>query len=314
MITLHILKVLQYKKRLGVKLNFFLVLFQIAKIKKWLKTINSAYIPSFEAYFIVFAKTDFDGYKVMHANDFNQDKHGKIVYNGKILTFKEFKKRVKIVLSKPIENNLKYENLKDTENFFKNYKIPYNSNLNEYAKAPPTKSNSSVYIRLKIMALAFAYMSAKNHNNSYAIDSIYSEVKSTFENHKNDFTETEEKLFADKLNKQELIDYSWNFESLYALCYVCDVEEKILFPNSPCAIDLYSKIIKVQPSELKINTDKAITMINLYHALLWTIRDQKLKHKKTHLNSEIVQERYKALVWLFKEDTPFDKVVCDTQK
>ena len=312
MITLHILKVLQYKKRLGVKLNFFLVFFQIAKINKWLKTINPTYYPSFEAYFIVFAKSDLDGYRVMNPNDYTQDGRGNIIYTGKVLTFKDFKKKVDVFLFKPVENLLKLDDLKDVENFFANYHVPYNKDIQDYTTTPPTKSNSSVYARLKIMALAFAYMSAKNHNNSFAIDSIYSEVKSTFESNKEDFTSAEEKLFADKLNKQELIDYSWNFECLYALCYVCDIEEKILLPSSPCAFDLYSKIIKVQPSELKVNTEKAIAMANLYHALLWTIRDQKLKQKKTHLNSEIVQERYKALVWLFEEDTPFDHVVCDT--
>ena len=309
---LNIIKVVQFKKHLGVKLNFFLAFFQFVQVNRWLKILNPRYYPSFEAYFITFAKTDLDGYRILNANEFTQNKYGRIIFVGNAISFSEFKRRVDVFLFKPIECILHHKDLKDIPNFFKNYNLPYNDQIQKYTTTPPTKSDFGVYVRLKIMALALAYISAMLENNTPAMNVVLKEVKSTYEKFKSDFTKTEKKLFANKLTEQELMDYSWNGEGLYTLCYVCDVEDKILLPNSPCTLDLYEKLTQIKPDEIKINKEKAIDMINLYYALVWTKREYKLHHKKLNLDEEIIEERYKALVWLFEDDTKYDEVVCDT--
>ena len=307
----NMFKVAQYKHHLGVKLNVFLVLFQIAQINKWLKTIPPRSYPSFKAYYNAFAKINIDNFTILNADDFRQDVYGNIIFVGQAISFKEFKNKVNVFLDKPLEKVLLYSELIDVKKLFNNYHLPYNENMPKYSVGEVQRTDLDIYIRMKIFALGIAYINALQINNNQDKIFVLKEMKNTYDKYKEHFTKTDVKLFLNKLSQNELINYSWNMECLYILCYICDIEENYLFPNSPCTLDLYSKLVQVNPSEVKLNKQKALDMLEIYHAFLWTKREYALKGKNLNINEEIVTERYRALIWLF-EDEPFDEIVCDT--
>ena len=310
-IPINLFKVAQYKNHLGVKLNVFLVLFQIARINRWLKTLLPKSSPSFESYYSAFAMFQLDGYTVLNPSDFQKDVRGEIIFVGQVIPFKEFKDRVNILLDKPLEQTLSYSQLTDVESVFNYYHLPYIKNMPKYDFSEVQRTDFDIYLRMKIFALGIAYIQATQTNNNQDKIFVLKEMKKTYDSYKEHFTKTDVKLFLNKLSEKEIMDYSWNTECLYELCYVCDVEKTTLLPKSPCTMNLYAKLVNINPDELKLNKQKALDMIDLYYSLLWTKREYALKGKKLDINEEIVTERYRALLWLFDKE-PFDEIVCDT--
>ncbi len=311
LMIIKIVKIVQYKKHLGINLNFFITFIQIAKIHKWLKTIRPKTKPTFEAYLYVFAQTSFDNYTILNPQNFRTNIYGNIRFTGDPISFKEFSKKVEIFLNKPKQSVITHKDLKDISKFFKNYRLPSYYEIDKYTTSAPTKTNNQVYARLKIMALTDAYVEAIEQNSEDDKVFLLKELKKTYNVHKEEFSALEKKIISSKCTNEDLESYKPLIEGMYALCYVSGVNNKILLPNEHCTLDLYDELIRVNPNEFSVSKEKAIDLVNLYYALYYAIKDCKLKDKEIDLNEQIVSQRFHALIWLFdSNNVDYNDVEC----
>ncbi|MGN1162597.1 MAG: DUF4272 domain-containing protein [Christensenellales bacterium] len=189
--------------------------------------------------------------------------------------------------------------------------LPKSQYLEEYGATKPTKSIREVYERVRAMRVMaqFAYECSTSSNKKQVCKNYQNMV----DEYSVALTEYEKNAIRPDIDQQTLVDLSWYAEGIYVLELVMGHVEKLVPPAEPAEISSWVPT-KEDAEKLKIHNKLAVKLLDLYFAYAWTIRDQMLAgNKNLPINSEIVFERYKALLWLFDEEgTDYDEITTDT--
>lgn len=126
------------------------------------------------------------------------------------------------------------------------------------------------------------------------------------------------------LSKQEEIDFSWNRESIYTLCWCLGIIESIgsaknessldlIFEHLPPEVDLIDFIEKAKTIDHQIIMDELIYYYNLHWALRhpenWNWRS---KYKLKEYKISLVRERRRALEWIVDNTLDWEEISLDT--
>ena len=137
------------------------------------------------------------------------------------------------------------------------------------------------------------------------------------ENEIDKFLTNSEKTILNKksLNEQEMIDFSWYQESLYALLWALNIVQVMspAFEESnvvnyleqlPPDINFQDYIKKCKLRD----TDEILEELDYYYLLHWSIRNK----KQSKFELSIVIERRRALEWVINNKLDWDDITLDT--
>lgn len=127
-----------------------------------------------------------------------------------------------------------------------------------------------------------------------------------------------------KLSKQEEIDFSWNSESIYTLCWclglvgkMCSAKEEasldLIFDYLPPEVNLIDFIEKAKIIDHQVIVDELI----YYYHLHWALRhpenwNWRFRHKLKKFKISVVRERRRALEWIVDNTLDWEEISLDT--
>jgi hypothetical protein len=121
-------------------------------------------------------------------------------------------------------------------------------------------------------------------------------------------------------SKQNLIDFSWQYECAHVFLWAMNVRDRLAAPNEVCPVADDAKAIKsvgpadfVSKAKLR-STGEILDAADLYYRLHWAAIEIRLKGLKSDKVDEgIVRERHRALNWLIRYmNQDWDHVATDT--
>ncbi len=132
-------------------------------------------------------------------------------------------------------------------------------------------------------------------------------------------SKTEIEVFnSAKLNKQDIINFSWGHESLNVLLWSLGHINTIDFPDSEFKIT--DKILDRLPPNIAIyefiskskmiHIDEILKLLDIYFHFHWFVR--KTGRSVIKLNKSVIIERRKALEWIVDKNSNWDSIVMDT--
>ena len=122
---------------------------------------------------------------------------------------------------------------------------------------------------------------------------------------------------SNSLTNQDLIDFSWKKESIFALLFVIKIAKKEDIFDFNDEIDISDYYSEVPPENefgtfLKgiktISTVDILSVIDLYYIAHHLSKNKIVKG----LSSSIIMERRKALEWVINPDIAWDDISLDT--
>lgn len=131
----------------------------------------------------------------------------------------------------------------------------------------------------------------------------------------------EKKNFNNELTEQELINLTWQYESLNVLAWVLGFKEVLEYPSSVCDSQYLMNIIACCTcyDEFKdkcnlINIEDILDELYLEYIYHWAARNKKIdpSTKTNCLNLEVVVERRRALEWLFSNEKDWNEILLST--
>lgn len=134
-------------------------------------------------------------------------------------------------------------------------------------------------------------------------------------------SETEKKVFSNELSRDQLVNFTWQYESINVLAWVLGLNKNLLFPNQLCDVmSLLSNIATCQSFEEflnkcnLINVDDILDELDLEYRYHWAVVDKRINESTNigELDGEIVVERRRALEWLFSDEDDWNNISLDT--
>lgn len=174
----------------------------------------------------------------------------------------------------------------------------------------PAKKASEVYSRIramKVMAL-FVFEMTRNRNKK----AICEKYKKMVQDYSVKLSEFEKEALRPDVSEIELMQISWYIEATYIFEMILGYVEKYYLPSEPADISNWMPT-KEEIANLKIDESLAEKLMKLYFAYAWTIHEQMLNGRNVNLISDIVFERYKALLWIYdEEESEYNNIEVDT--
>lgn len=165
--------------------------------------------------------------------------------------------------------------------------------------------------------VAFDIIEESNLEDSFA---FFSSLIKKYEVEKF-LNKTEKLVFQNKLDKQELINLTWKYESINVLGWVLGLNKELSFPNILCDSEFLLKEIAVCDNfndflnKCKlINIEDILDELDLEYRYHWAAVENRINKERNNfiINEEIVMERRRALEWLFEEIEDWNDISLDT--
>ena len=120
--------------------------------------------------------------------------------------------------------------------------------------------------------------------------------------------------------KQELVDYSWQYECAHVLLWALGEVEALTPPHKPCdaASEITALMAKDPEAFIKNATlrksEEILDMVDLYYHLDWAAVEMRVKGRSCdRIDEGVVRERHRALNWLIRYmNQDWDDVTTDT--
>lgn len=296
-------------------LTFLVIVHRGRRIDPTVRTYKQATQAIRRAQALFHAKTGFYTYNYYNLISFLKA-NGYLPEKTKSIKNKKIKVNENDVFDLDVLNQLDFT-LSD-DNFvidvFKRLGLPISKYLSAYGCSADDikRTSKEIYNRIMAMQVVIAYV-YKKHNELCTSEDIQ-KFKEYVNTNKFEFTEIEKKCLLGYCDEQEIADLSWLVEGVYVLGMVLGINKKIYPPYAQAPMDILVWMQDVDANKLEINKDLAVRMLDVYYGYAWTIADQHIHGKRINmLNTDLIFERYKALLWLFdQEGTPYDEVEVDT--
>ena len=143
-------------------------------------------------------------------------------------------------------------------------------------------------------------------------------VKYGVKEYLNDF---EKAVFNNSLEKEDLVNLTWQYEAINVLAWVLGLKEDLEFPNDLCDVEsLMRYIAGCDTYEQFINKCKIIDIekildeLDLEYRYHWATVEKRINESTNanELDEEVVYERRRALEWLFVEEKDWNNISLDT--
>jgi uncharacterized protein DUF4272 len=193
--------------------------------------------------------------------------------------------------------------------------LPFNDNLPVVEEETTIKPRSAEEVAERTLALAIA--AAKGEaNDQRLVDSLIARYSA-----KQLFTPAELAFITNASpTKQQLVDFTWQYECVHVLLWSLGHIEKLQPPNQICDVSKEVSIIRELGREKLSSTARPRSMSEIldqadfYYHLHWAVIELRLNGKSSeNANEEIVDERHKALNWLLRYmGQNWDDITTDT--
>ena len=128
-------------------------------------------------------------------------------------------------------------------------------------------------------------------------------------------------VFSNELTKDQLVDFTWQYESINVLAWVLGLNKDLSFPNQLC--DVRALLGYIAPCENfeeflskcnLIDVEDILDEFDLEYRYHWAVVDKRINESTNigELDGEIVVERRRALEWLFSDEEDWNDVSLDT--
>lgn len=140
-------------------------------------------------------------------------------------------------------------------------------------------------------------------------------------NIKNCLLPSEKKLFNNKYKQSDILNITWNYETIWALLWALNMVNDMDKPFSICDVDKIASIIvpcesvkEFKESAKLKDIEEILDMLDLYYRYHWVVVDKELNPETNigKLNPDVVWERRKGLEWLISNKNDWDEISLDT--
>ena len=193
--------------------------------------------------------------------------------------------------------------------------LPYTDYLPVVEEEATIKPRSPEEIAERALALAIAAVKGEANDQEF-VDSLIERYSA-----KQLFTPAELAFITNHSpTKQELIDFTWQYECVHVLLWSLGHIEKLQPPNQICDVPGDIAIIKALGREKLSSTarprplSEILDQADYYYRLHWAVIELRLNGKSSDTANEgIIRERHKALNWLIRYmDQNWDDITTDT--
>lgn len=194
---------------------------------------------------------------------------------------------------------------------FRKLNLPKSEYLTIYGETKPTKTVKEVYSRTRSMRV-MAQFGYEMHNTRKRQE-ICDKYNKMIKDYSVELTEFEKNAIRPDVEDEVLMEISWYVEGIYIFEILMGHIEKLVLPVNSAEISSWYPT-REEIDTMKLDENLAVKFLDMYYAYAWTIRDQMLKgNNNLSINSDVVFERYKAILWLFdEENTPYNEIEIDT--
>ena len=134
----------------------------------------------------------------------------------------------------------------------------------------------------------------------------------------NDF---EKAVFNNSLEKEDLVNLTWQYEAINVLAWVLGLKEDLEFPNDLCDVEFLMRYIAgcdnydqfINKCKI-IDIEKILDELDLEYRYHWATVEKRINESTNtnELDEEVVMERRRALEWLFVEEKDWNNISLDT--
>ena len=193
--------------------------------------------------------------------------------------------------------------------------LPYTDHLPVVEEEATIKPRSPEEIAERALALAIAAVKGEANDQEF-VDSLIERYSA-----KQLFTPAEHAFISNHSpTKQQLIDFTWQYECVHVLLWSLGHIEKLQPPNQICDVPGDIAIIKDLGREKLSSTarprplSEILDQADYYYRFHWAVIELRLNGKSSDkANEGIIRERHKALNWLIRYmDQNWDDITTDT--
>jgi Domain of unknown function (DUF4272) len=193
--------------------------------------------------------------------------------------------------------------------------LPFNDNLPVVEDETTIKPRSPEEVAERTLALVIAAVKGEA-NDRQLVDSLIARYSA-----RQLFTPAELAFITNPSpNKQQLVDFTWQYECVHVLLWSLGHIEKLQPPNQICDVPGEISIIRGLDRQTLSSTahprplSEILDQADYYYHLHWAVIELRLNGKGSeNANEEIIQERHKALNWLIRYmGQDWDDITTDT--
>lgn len=131
----------------------------------------------------------------------------------------------------------------------------------------------------------------------------------------------EKNLFANKYEKKDVLNVTWNYEATWSLLWALGLVEDMKTPFAVCDCDkavtlvASSESIETFKSQAKLkDIEEILDMLDLYYRYHWAVVEKNINPNTNigNLYPDVVWERRKGLEWLISNEEDWDEISLDT--
>lgn len=199
--------------------------------------------------------------------------------------------------------------------------IAYNEHLPLLQSSDQITLKSGAEVKKRAMAsflsiqLACSIHNGEDYNESLA---FVLELAKKWNLCDDDFLPKEKKLLTNQFTLQDVIDIAWAYESYWVLLWALDLitDKEVMKVEEICNCERAMAIAGVIDGlDLKLrNTDKILDMLDLFYCYHWACVEKRINPdtKIGDINTEVVEERRRALEWLIVDEKDWYTISLDT--
>lgn len=193
--------------------------------------------------------------------------------------------------------------------------LPFTDHLPVVEEETSIKPRSAEEIAERALALAIVAVKGEA-NDQQLVDELIARFSA-----RDLFTPAERAFIANHSpTKQQLTDFSWQYECLHVLLWALGHVEKLQPPNQICDVPAEVSIIrdlgrqKLSSTARLRSLSEILDQADYYYRLHWAAVELRINGKRSDkANEEIIDERHKALNWLIRYmGQEWDDVTTDT--
>ena len=203
------------------------------------------------------------------------------------------------------------------------YGIDYIENLPVTYEANEVKIKSIEDIAKRYIANIISIQVAYDLLNNADVDcslNFFNDLLNMYES-RDALNELERKVLRKELGKKELVNLTWQYESLNVLSWVLGLKKDLNFPNEVCDASYLVEVIATSKNLSEfivkcniIDVETILDELDLEYRYHWAIVDKRINPSTNAvgLDEEIVVERRRALEWLFEDIDDWNKISLNT--